>query len=99
MGNSFPILLKPVFTYIIEINNTINQFYEGSKPDPFFISFLIEPFANSSFFEQILICTPNWQWTTWSQCVNNSQSQSATDLNHCDVNNDFQLATRVCEPS
>jgi len=88
--------------YNININaennywGTIDISLINSKLSPLgYIDF--EPFANSSLFEQINTCIPNWQWTIWSQCINSSQSQSATDLNHCDINNDFQLATRNCE--
>lgn len=29
------------------------------------------------------LCTPNWQTTAWSDCTNNLQTRTVTDLNNC----------------
>jgi hypothetical protein len=46
-------------------------------------------------------CTPNWQCTQWSNCVNNVQTRTCNDLNNCGQSNPnptSQSCTTFCVP-
>ncbi|KKP30891.1 MAG: hypothetical protein UR22_C0035G0001, partial [Parcubacteria group bacterium GW2011_GWC2_32_10] len=40
---------------------------------------------SDNFFSIVKICTPNWQATEWSTCVDGRQTRTFTDLNDCKV--------------
>ena len=42
------------------------------------------------------VCTPNWQCTSWSTCLNNSQTRNCTDSNSCGVNTGKPASTQNC---
>jgi hypothetical protein len=41
-------------------------------------------------------CTPNWNYTSWSGCVNGFQMRNATDLNSCGVTTGRQSLNQSC---
>jgi hypothetical protein len=45
------------------------------------------------------ICTPNWQCTNWSACVNGKQTRTCTDLNNCGTTAYQPVTTQTCQTS
>ncbi|MFH2020721.1 MAG: PGF-pre-PGF domain-containing protein [archaeon] len=41
-------------------------------------------------------CAPNWQYSVWTECVNNQQTRTATDLNNCGTNEGKGLTFQTC---
>ncbi len=41
-------------------------------------------------------CNPNWQCTSWSNCSNNQQTRTCTDLNICNVSTNKPVETQTC---
>lgn len=61
--------------------------------------FRIEGLTNSAVKEmQQFNCTPNWNCTNWTSCLNSSQSQNCTDLNSCNSSMLKKTSTRACVP-
>lgn len=44
-------------------------------------------------------CTPSWQCTTWSDCINEQQTRACTDLNDCGTNEGKPPEVQTCEVS
>jgi hypothetical protein len=56
-------------------------------------------FANSVTFtcdKEQATCVPDWKVTSWSQCINNQQTRSVTDLNNCGVNTGKPSNSQSC---
>ena len=45
------------------------------------------------------ICTPNWQCSSWSSCLNNQQTRTCTDSNNCGTNNGKPVVVQSCTSS
>ncbi|MBI5148955.1 hypothetical protein HZA33_04720, partial [Candidatus Pacearchaeota archaeon] len=41
-------------------------------------------------------CVENWQCTSWSTCINKTQTRTCTDLNSCGTTNNKPTETRRC---
>ena len=44
-------------------------------------------------------CTPNWQCTAWSSCVNSQQTRTCTDANNCGTTSGKPATTQSCTSS
>ena len=49
------------------------------------------------------VCIPNWQCTSWSECIGASQMRSCIDANSCENNtvrpSESQLCGTLCDPN
>ncbi|MCX6817449.1 MAG: VCBS repeat-containing protein [Candidatus Aenigmarchaeota archaeon] len=52
--------------------------------------------STEQVFEITQACTENWSYGTWSSCVNNQQTRTATDLNDCGTTVNKSATTQSC---
>lgn len=48
--------------------------------------------------EETPTCTPNWQCSEWSECVNNVQSRTCDDVNVCGIEEGKPALSQSCTP-
>lgn len=41
-------------------------------------------------------CTPSWNCVSWSNCINNTQTRTCTDVNNCGVETGRPTVTQMC---
>ena len=51
---------------------------------------------NALYGCKITTCTPNWQCTLWSTCINGQQTKTCADLNGCGVTTGKPATTQTC---
>lgn len=50
-----------------------------------------------AFYEEYVACTEDWDCTSWSECVNDEQTRTCTDLNDCGTIENKPIILRDCE--
>jgi len=55
--------------------------------------------CNNVWSSSACVCTPSWQCTTWSACLNNIQTRTCTDVNNCGVSTDKPAELQSCSSS
>lgn len=82
---------------VLEINDTEEFDFDDNTEEDTFLKLNDIGSANFTIKRIALaICTPNWDCTGWSSCINNQQTQICTDLNNCGVLTGKPAETQSC---
>ena len=82
---TIPTTLTPGSDYKVKIWDTPNYSIVDSSDNYFTIS-------------SISTCTPNWQCSGWSSCINGQQTRACTDSNNCGTTAGKPFESQTCTP-